>query len=118
YLRPKYSAERAHEVERLLKRFLTRKQPCDPAYRPTNSHCAALGELPESAGISPQKERPPLDTRGGLFCVSEKKLRPAYILGLQAFRATLHLEFHLRTLFQRPVSVHLDSRKMHEYIIA
>src|SRR5580658_2523906 len=45
-------------------------------------------------------------------------LRAVYILGLEAFGATLHLEFHFRAFFQRPVAGHLDRRKMDKHVLA
>jgi hypothetical protein len=45
-------------------------------------------------------------------------LRTGDVLGLETLRTSLDLELHLRTLLERPVSIHLDSREVHEYIIA
>ena len=45
-------------------------------------------------------------------------LRTGDVLSLEALWTSLDLELHLRTLFERPVPVHLDRRKVHEHIIA
>src|SRR5260370_29939168 len=41
-----------------------------------------------------------------------------YVLGLQPLGTLLHLELHLRAFIQRTVAVRLNSRKMHEHVIA
>jgi hypothetical protein len=41
-----------------------------------------------------------------------------YILGLQTLRAPLHLELHLRTFVQSPVTVHLDRGEVNKHVIA
>jgi len=46
------------------------------------------------------------------------RLGSTYILGLQAFGATLHLELHLRAFFQCSIPVHLDCCEVNKNIIA
>jgi hypothetical protein len=45
-------------------------------------------------------------------------LRTSYVLGLQTFGPAFHLELHLRALLKSAIPIHLDSREMHENIIA
>ena len=39
------------------------------------------------------------------------------VFGLQAFRACLDLEFHLRALIEGLVTIHLNGGKMDEYVL-
>jgi hypothetical protein len=44
-------------------------------------------------------------------------LRTIHVLSLQTLRSAFYLELNLRTLFESPIPIHLDGRKMDEHII-
>jgi hypothetical protein len=84
-----------------------------------SQHCGCLQIInqPDRKNLGTKTERPPCHKqRRPILLVDD--LRTIDVLGLEALWTSLDLELHLRTLLERPVSIHLDSREVHEYIIA
>src|ERR1700761_3601216 len=80
---------------------------------------AGCGDPLEARLLNVETEKPPsCVTSGGPIFMLVLYLRPADVLGLQAFGTTLYLELHLRALLERPITVHLNGREVHEHIIA